>query len=46
MKLENSLYKITEVKMGDKFLICLSSENRKNANVKGGAELEVNVGLD
>src|SRR5690606_23270836 len=33
-------------KMGDKFMISLSSENRKNANVKGGDTLEVTVALD
>lgn len=27
--------------MGDKFLISLSAENRKNAQVKGGDELEI-----
>ncbi len=39
-------YRSAVGKMGDKFLISLSAENRKNASVKGGDELEVNVELD
>jgi len=39
-------YRSAVGKMGDKFMISLSSENRKNANVKGGDTLEVTVALD
>ncbi|WP_435353571.1 YdeI/OmpD-associated family protein [Emticicia sp. SJ17W-69] len=39
-------YQSAVAKMGDKFLISLSSENRKNANVKGGDELEITIELD
>jgi uncharacterized protein YdeI (YjbR/CyaY-like superfamily) len=39
-------YRSAVAKMADKFLISLSAENRKNANVKGGDELEINLELD
>jgi hypothetical protein len=39
-------YRSAVAKMGDKFLISLSAENRKNANVKGGEKLEVTIELD
>jgi hypothetical protein len=39
-------YRSAVGKMGDKFMISLSAENRKNANVKGGDTLEVKVALD
>lgn len=39
-------YRSAVGKMGDKFMISLSAENRKNANVKGGDKLEVTVTLD
>ncbi len=39
-------YRSAVGKMGDKFMISLSAENRKNANVKGGDTLEVTVALD
>ena len=39
-------YRSAVGKMGDKFMISLSSENRKNANVIGGDTLEVTVVLD
>ena len=39
-------YRSAVGKMNDKFMISLSSENRKNANVKGGDTLEVKVALD
>lgn len=39
-------YRSAVGKMGDKFMISLSAENRKNANVKGGDKLEVTVALD
>jgi uncharacterized protein YdeI (YjbR/CyaY-like superfamily) len=32
--------------MAGKFMISLSAENRKNANVKGGDELEITITLD
>lgn len=44
--LNNYTYRSAVGKMGDKFMISLSSENRKNANVKGGDTLEVTVALD
>lgn len=39
-------YRSAVGKMADKFMISLSAENRKNANVKGGDTLEVTVALD
>lgn len=33
-------------KMGDKFMVSLSAENRKNAKVKGGDAVEINLDLD
>ena len=39
-------YRSAVGKMGDKFMISLSAENRKNANVKGGDTLEVTIELD
>ena len=39
-------YRSAVGKMGDKFMISLSAENRKNANVKGGDTVEVNLELD
>ena len=39
-------YRSAVGKMNDKFMISLSSENRKNANVKVGDTLEVKVALD
>jgi hypothetical protein len=33
-------------KMGDKFMISLSAEHRKNANVKGGDPVEVSIDID
>ena len=39
-------YRSAIAKMGDKFLISLSAENRKNANVKGGDHLEISLELD
>ncbi|CAA9530052.1 MAG: Phosphate transport regulator (distant homolog of PhoU) [uncultured Segetibacter sp.] len=44
--LNNYVYRSAVAKMGDKFLISLSAENRKNANVKGGEELEIKLELD
>jgi len=46
VKLNGYTYRSAVGKMGDKFMISLSSENRKNANVKGGDTLEVTVALD
>jgi uncharacterized protein YdeI (YjbR/CyaY-like superfamily) len=39
-------YRSAVAKMADKYLISLSAENRKNAGVKGGDELEIKLGLD
>lgn len=39
-------YRSTVAVMGGKFMISLSAENRKNANVKGGDELEIDITLD
>ncbi|CAN5819893.1 hypothetical protein BH11BAC3_BH11BAC3_29600 [soil metagenome] len=39
-------YRSTVAVMGGKFLISLSAENRKNANVKGGDTLEIELTLD
>ncbi len=39
-------YRSTVAVMGGKYMISLSAENRKNANVKGGDELEIVITLD
>lgn len=39
-------YRSAVAKMADKYLISLSAENRKNADVKGGDELEIKLELD
>lgn len=39
-------YRSAVGKMADKFMISLSAENRKKANVKGGDTLEVTIALD
>lgn len=39
-------YRSAVGKMGDKFMISLSAEHRKNANVKGGDTVEVSIELD
>ena len=39
-------YRSAVGKMGDKFMISLSAEHRKNANVKGGDAIEINLELD
>ncbi|HYO21456.1 MAG TPA: YdeI/OmpD-associated family protein [Flavisolibacter sp.] len=44
--LNNYTYRSAVGKMNEKFMISLSAENRKNANVKGGDEIEVTVELD
>lgn len=44
--LNNYTYRNTVAVMGGKYLIALSAEHRKNANVKGGDELEVDIQLD
>lgn len=46
VRLNNYSYRSAVGKMGDKFMISLSAENRKNANVKGGDEMVVNIELD
>jgi hypothetical protein len=46
VSLNKYTYRSAVAKMGDKFLISLSADNRKNANVKGGDELEVTLELD
>lgn len=44
--INNYSYRSAVGKMGDKFMISLSAENRKNANVKGGDTVEIDVDLD
>ncbi|MEO5501974.1 MAG: YdeI/OmpD-associated family protein [Ginsengibacter sp.] len=44
--LNNYSYRCAVGKMGGRFMISLSAENRKNANVKGGDILEINLKLD
>jgi hypothetical protein len=44
--LNNYTYRSAVGKMGKKFMISLSAENRKNANVKGGDNLEIDIELD
>jgi len=39
-------YRSAVGKMSNKFMISLSAENRKNANVKGGDALEIDLALD
>ncbi|MBN8859139.1 MAG: DUF1905 domain-containing protein [Sphingobacteriales bacterium] len=39
-------YRSAVGKMGDRFMISLSAENRKNAGVNGGDTLEVTLALD
>jgi len=39
-------YRSTVAVMGGKYMISLSAENRKNANVEGGDELEIDITLD
>jgi hypothetical protein len=46
VSLNNHTYRSAVAKMGDRFLISLSAENRKNANVKGGDTLAVELELD
>ena len=46
VSLNNYVYRSAVAKMGDKYLISLSAENRKNAKVKGGDNLEVTLDLD
>lgn len=46
VSLNDYVYRSAVAKMGDKFLISLSAENRKNANVKGGDEIKVSLELD
>ncbi|MBK8503727.1 MAG: DUF1905 domain-containing protein [Saprospiraceae bacterium] len=44
--LNNYSYRSAVGKMGSKFMISLSAENRINANVKGGDTLEITIELD
>ncbi|MGF7230827.1 YdeI/OmpD-associated family protein [Arachidicoccus sp.] len=44
--INNYTYRSAVGKMGDKFMISLSAENRKNANVKGGDTVEIALELD
>lgn len=39
-------YRSTVAVMGGKYMVSLSAENRKNAKVSGGDELEINIELD
>ena len=44
--LNNYTYRSAVGKMGDKFMISLSAENRKNAGVQGGDIVEIKLELD
>lgn len=44
--LNNYSYRSAVGKMGAKYMISLSAENRKNANVKGGDIVEIGLELD
>lgn len=44
--INNYRYRSAVGKMGDKFMISLSSENRKNAGVNGGDEVEIMLEID
>jgi antitoxin component of MazEF toxin-antitoxin module len=44
--LNNYTYRSTVAVMGGRYMISLSAENRKNASVKGGDELEITIMLD
>jgi Bacteriocin-protection, YdeI or OmpD-Associated/Domain of unknown function (DUF1905) len=44
--LKKYTYRNTVAVMGDKYMVSLSAEHRKNANVSGGEELEVTIALD
>ncbi|MEO6869332.1 MAG: YdeI/OmpD-associated family protein [Ginsengibacter sp.] len=44
--LNNYSYRCGVGKIGGRFMISLSAENRKKANVKGGDTLEINIKLD
>ena len=44
--LNNYTYRSAIAKMGDKFLISLSAENRNNAKVKGGDKVDIKLELD
>ena len=39
-------YRSTVAVMAGRYMVSLSAENRKNANVKGGDELEITISLD
>lgn len=43
---DNYTYQNAVAKMGDKFMISLSAENRQKANLKGGDKVEVTLELD
>lgn len=44
--INNYSYRSAVGKMGEKYMISLSAENRKNANVKGGDTVEIELELD
>lgn len=46
VKINDYSYRSAVGKMGDKYMISLSAENRKNANVKGGDTVEISLTLD
>lgn len=46
VSINNYTYRSAVGKIGDKFMISLSAENRKNAGVKGGDNVEINLELD
>jgi len=46
VSLKDYTYRNAVAKMGDKFMISVSAENRKKAQVQGGEEVEVTLELD
>ena len=46
VSINNYTYRSAVGKMGGKFLISLSAEHRKNANVERAQKIEVDLGLD
>jgi hypothetical protein len=46
VKVNEYTYRSAVGKMGDKFMISLSAENRKNASVKGGDIVDIEIELD
>ena len=46
VKVNEYTYRSAVGKMGDRFMISLSAENRKNASVKGGDLVDIDIELD